>query len=97
MMNESVKRGDYGMDFNKFFIFRYLALIAVISSLVGSTLMFIVGAYKTYIAFGYFFQGVSSSLKNTLCHRFFILPYYKYSCQFLRLRSESEQISYGCL
>lgn len=45
------------MDFNKFLIFRYLALIAVISSLMGSTLMFIVGAYKTYIAVSYFFQG----------------------------------------
>ncbi len=31
-----------------FYIFRYISIIAVISSLIGSLLLFFVGAYKTY-------------------------------------------------
>jgi len=53
------KSKEPGSGFTKFFIFRYLALISVISSLLGSALMFFIGAFKTYAAFNAFFQGGS--------------------------------------
>jgi uncharacterized membrane protein YqhA len=42
------------MNFKNFFLFRYMSWIAVISSLIGSSLMFIIGGYKTYLAVGNF-------------------------------------------
>lgn len=45
------------MSFNRFFVFRYLAIISVIASLIGSALMFFVGAIKTYLAIGYVLEG----------------------------------------
>jgi len=42
------------MNFKNFFLFRYMSWIAVISSLIGSSLMFIIGGYKTYLALGNF-------------------------------------------
>jgi len=41
---------------NKIFAFRYISWIAVIGSMLGSFLMFIVGGYKTYLAFVMFFS-----------------------------------------
>ena len=38
-----------------FYLFRYVSWIAIVSSLCGSILMFIVGASKTYYAFHYAF------------------------------------------
>lgn len=40
-----------------FYQFRYVSWVAVVSSLCGSILMFIVGAAKTYYAFHYAFAG----------------------------------------
>ena len=35
---------------------RYVSIIAVVSSFIGSVLMFIIGAIKTYRAFTYYFS-----------------------------------------
>ena len=40
-----------------FFSFRFMSLLAVFSSLLGSILMFIIGATKTYYAFAAYFWG----------------------------------------
>ncbi len=44
--------------------FRYISIIAVLCSLFGSVLMFLIGIYRTYRAFAYFFnlEAVSSTL-----------------------------------
>ena len=44
-----------GKMFKIFYLFRYVSWIAIISSLLGSILMFITGAVKTYYAFHYAF------------------------------------------
>ena len=43
---------------------RYISIIAVLCSLFSSVLMFLIGIYRTYRAFAYFFnlEGVSSTL-----------------------------------
>ncbi len=38
-----------------FFSFRFMSIVAVVSSLLGSILMFIIGATKTYYAFASYF------------------------------------------
>ncbi len=48
------------------YLFRYTSFLAIICSLLGSFLMFIIGASKTYYAFNAFITGGSS--KESLSH-----------------------------
>ena len=42
-----------------FYFFRYVSLVAIVSSLLGSALMFIIGAKTTYYAYATYFFGYS--------------------------------------
>ena len=44
------------MDLEKLFLFRYLCILPVVSSLIGSILMFVIGSVKTLQAFFLFFH-----------------------------------------
>jgi uncharacterized membrane protein YqhA len=45
------------VDLEKLFLFRYLCILPVVSSLLGSVLMFVIGAVKTFQAFLVFSSG----------------------------------------
>jgi uncharacterized membrane protein YqhA len=48
---------EVSMDLEKLFLFRYLCILPVLSSLLGSLLMFVIGTVKTLQAFSVFFTG----------------------------------------
>jgi uncharacterized membrane protein YqhA len=48
---------EVSVDLEKIFLFRYVCILPVVSSLVGSIVMFAIGAVKTLQAFFVFFTG----------------------------------------